>query len=58
VRLLLQNKADKHKQNHDGETASQLIDKSSLLTKESKTKMLELLDGAPSQGKQSGCVIC
>lgn len=56
--MLLQNKADKHKQNHDGETALQLMEKSSLVTKESKTKMLELLDGAPSQGKQSGCVIC
>jgi hypothetical protein len=58
MRVLLQNKADKHKQNHDGETALQLMEKSSLVTKESKTKMLELLDGAPSQGKQSGCVIC
>ena len=58
VRILLQNKADKDRTNHDGNTAAKLMQTSPVVDKESKARMLEMLQGAPSQGKQSGCVIC
>eukprot|EP00802_Teleaulax_amphioxeia_P018863 Tamp_19073.p1 GENE.Tamp_19073~~Tamp_19073.p1 ORF type:complete len:365 (+),score=95.67 Tamp_19073:40-1095(+) len=58
VRVLLQNKADKDRTNHDGNTAAKLMQTSQMVDKESKARMLEMLHGAPSQGKQGGCVIC